>query len=62
MMPPDSAANAGIEERLDRVGRLLAALVTKGMSRKEQILALSGIGLQPKDIAGILGISSNHPA
>jgi DNA-directed RNA polymerase specialized sigma24 family protein len=56
----DSAATAGIEERLDRVVRLLAALVTKDMSRKDQILTLSGIGLQPREIAGILGISPNQ--
>ena len=35
-------------------------LVTKGMTRKEQILSLSGIGLQPKEIASILGISANQ--
>jgi DNA-binding CsgD family transcriptional regulator len=55
-----AAPTAGIEERLDRVVRLLAALVTKGMTRKEQILTLSGIGLQPKEIASILGISANQ--
>lgn len=60
MNADQAAATAGIEERLDRVVRLLAALVTKGMTRKEQILALSGIGLQPKEIASILGISANQ--
>jgi hypothetical protein len=56
----DPAGIAGIEERLDRVVRLLAALVTKDMSRNDQILTLSGIGLQPKEIAGILAISPNQ--
>ena len=60
MSAAEPTATAGIEERLDRVVRLLAALVTKDLSRKDQILTLSAIGLQPKEIAGILGISANQ--
>lgn len=55
-----SSGTAGIEERLDRVVRLLAALVTKDMIRKNQIFTLSGVGLSPKEVASILGISGNQ--
>lgn len=60
MIADHAAATPSIEERLDRVVRLLAALVTEGITRMEQILTLSGIGLQPKEIASILGVSPNQ--
>jgi hypothetical protein len=52
--------SAGVEERLDVVIRLLAAQLTKGMSRKEQILTLSAAGLAPKEVGAILGITGNQ--
>lgn len=51
---------AGIEQRLDVAVRLIGALLTKGMTRKGAILTLSGAGLAPKEVADILGISSNQ--
>jgi DNA-directed RNA polymerase specialized sigma24 family protein len=56
----DSGPYAGVEQRLDLAVRLLASLLTKGMTRKEAILTLSGAGLPPKDVASILGISGNQ--
>lgn len=56
----DRAALAGVEERLDHVVRLLAALVTKGMSRKEQIATLVAVGLAPKDVGSILGVTAHQ--
>lgn len=51
---------AGIEQRLDIAVRLLAGLLTKGMTRKDAILTLSYAGLAPKEVAGVLGITSNQ--
>ncbi|MGQ0668294.1 MAG: hypothetical protein ACT4PO_01235 [Actinomycetota bacterium] len=51
---------AGVEQQLDTVVRLLASMLTKDMTRKDAILTLSSAGLVPKDVASILGISSNQ--
>jgi DNA-binding CsgD family transcriptional regulator len=51
---------AGVEHRLDVAVRLLAGLLTKGMTRKDAILTLSGAGLAPKEVAEMLGISANQ--
>jgi DNA-binding CsgD family transcriptional regulator len=50
----------GLQSRLDIVVRLLAASLVKGLTRKEAILALNAAGLAPKDVASVLGISSNQ--
>jgi DNA-directed RNA polymerase specialized sigma24 family protein len=59
---PDATGGSlvGVEQRLDTVVRLLAGILTKGMSRKDAILALSAAGLAPKDVAAILDISGNQ--
>jgi DNA-directed RNA polymerase specialized sigma24 family protein len=46
-------------EKLDKILRILAVLATKGMKQREQIALLNRAGLQPKDIADLLGTSSN---
>ena len=50
----------GVEQRLDVIVHLLGAIVTKDMSRKDAVLKLSATGLAPKDIAGVLGLTSNQ--
>lgn len=49
-----------IEQRLDVVVKLLGAMLTQDMMRKEAILTLSRAGLVPKEVAGILGISPHQ--
>jgi DNA-directed RNA polymerase specialized sigma24 family protein len=56
----EESAYAGMEKRLDIVVRLLAGLLTKGMTRKDAILTLSAAGLVPKEVAGVLGVTSNQ--
>ena len=46
-------------EKLDKILRILAVLATKGMKQREQIALLDRAGLKPKDIAELLGTSSN---
>ena len=58
-MPIDETNTSGVEERLDVAVRLLAALLTKDMTRKDAILTLSGVGLAPKEVGRILGVSAN---
>jgi DNA-binding CsgD family transcriptional regulator len=48
-----------ILEKLDQILRILAAAATTGMKQREQIALLNRAGLQPKDIADLLGTSSN---
>jgi hypothetical protein len=59
-MRVDQGGNKGIEERLDLIAHLLTAILTKDMSKKDAVLALSGAGLAPKDVAGILGLTRNQ--
>jgi len=56
-MPTDSYQL--ILDKMDKILRVLAALATKGMKRREQISLLDQAGLRPKDIAEVLGTSSN---
>ncbi|MEK6963931.1 MAG: hypothetical protein AABX70_05875 [Nanoarchaeota archaeon] len=46
-------------ERLDRIAKLIAAVAIQGKNLKEQVNLLSGIGLQPSEIAEIIGKSPN---
>jgi len=48
-----------ILKKIDQILRILAAAATAGMKQREQIALLSRAGLQPKDIAELLGTSSN---
>ena len=48
-----------ILDRLNKILRILAAIATKEMKQRDQIALLSQAGLQPKDIADLLGTSSN---
>ncbi|MBI4258807.1 MAG: hypothetical protein HY619_07615 [Thaumarchaeota archaeon] len=48
-----------ILDRLNKILRILAAIATKEMKQRNQIALLSQAGLQPKDIADLLGTSSN---
>ena len=45
--------------KIDQILRILAAAATAGMKQREQIALLNRAGLQPKDIADLLGTSSN---
>lgn len=46
-------------DKLDKILRVLAVLATKGMKQREQISLLNQAGMRPKDIAELLGTSSN---
>ena len=46
-------------DKIDRIFRVIAVTATKGLKRREQISLLNQAGLQPKDIAELLGTSSN---
>ena len=48
-----------INEKLDRMLRLLGMFAVKGLSQREQISALSRAGFAPKDIAELLGTTAN---
>lgn len=44
---------------LRRISRLLTLLVTKDLNQRDKIALLSTAGLQPKDIAELIGRSAN---
>lgn len=44
---------------LRKISRLLTLLVTTDMSQKQKIEALSSAGLQPKEIAELIGTTPN---
>ncbi len=46
-------------EKLDRLLRVLAISVTKGMKQNEQIALLDRAAFPPKEIAALLGTTSN---
>jgi hypothetical protein len=46
-------------EKLDQVLKLLGMMAVKGLSQTDQIATLNRIGLFPKDIAEIVGTTSN---
>lgn len=48
-----------ILSQLDQIRRILAITATSGLKQREQIALLSRAGLQPKDIADLVGTSSN---
>jgi hypothetical protein len=48
-----------VVEKLDRVLRLLALIAVKGMSQTDQIAILDRVGFTPKQIAEIVGTTSN---
>lgn len=45
--------------KVDKILRILVVLATKDMKQREQIALLSQAGLQPRDIADLLGTTSN---
>lgn len=56
----DASPVARIEDRLDRIIRLLTALVTKDLLKKESVVALTAGGLTPKEADDILGLTRNQ--
>ncbi len=48
-----------ILDRADKILRILAVIATKGLKQREQIALLDQAGLEPKDIANILGTTGN---
>jgi len=51
---------AAITTRLDAITRLLAMSTIEGKQLKQQVSLLSSIGMQPREIADVLGKTSNH--
>jgi len=45
--------------KIDQILRILAVIATKGLKQRDQISTLDQAGLQPKDIAELLGTSAN---
>jgi len=45
--------------KLDQILRVLVVLVTRGLKQREQIALLDAARFSPKDIAELLGTSSN---
>ena len=60
MARPRSDEADPVVERLDVMIKLLAGSLTRGMSRKDAVLALSASGLAPKEVAAILGLSGQQ--
>jgi DNA-binding CsgD family transcriptional regulator len=56
-MPLEEAAD--LSKKLDLVIRLLAVNLVNGKSQREQIRLLSIAGIGPKEIADLLGTTSN---
>lgn len=46
----------------EKIARLLALVVTKGMDTDDAVLKLSGVGFEPQAVAEVLGITPNHVA
>lgn len=46
-------------EELKNIKRLLSIIAAKGMTQREQIASLSRVGFGPKEIADLLGTTSN---
>lgn len=56
------SSNSGNQEvllELKKMNKLLALLATQGRGQGEKIILLSQIGLTPKEISEILGITPN---
>lgn len=46
-------------QRLERIERLISILATKDLKQREQIATLSRAGFTPKEIAELVGTTSN---
>jgi DNA-directed RNA polymerase specialized sigma24 family protein len=46
-------------QRVERIERLLSILATKDLKQREQIVMLSRAGITPREIAHLLGTTSN---
>lgn len=51
--------NKSILEELKKLNRLMGILVTNGRSPGEKIILLNQVGLSPKEISEILGVTAN---
>lgn len=49
-----------LNSQLDTIIKLLALEATEGKTLKTQVALLSGVGLQPKQIASMLGKTPHH--
>lgn len=58
-MTLDSRTGEAILTELRKITRILNLIATKDMPQKEKILSLSAVGLQPKEIAEIIGTTAN---
>ena len=56
-MPPSTEEQ--ILGQLDQIRRILVVMATSGIKQRDQIAILNQAGLPPKDIADLLGTSSN---
>jgi len=52
-------SSRALEEKMDTLIKLVACGLISDKSQREQIEMLSRIGLSPKEIAGLIGTTSN---
>ncbi len=55
----DSAQLRELTTRMDAIIKMLALSLPKGLTQAEKVVLLSDAGFQPRDIASILGTTSN---
>jgi len=60
MQDADEKFREKMLRKIDVIMKLMAAEAVRGKSLREQIQFLDSLGLQPIEIADILGKSSNH--
>jgi DNA-binding CsgD family transcriptional regulator len=48
-----------VVSELRKITRMLAWIGTKDLSQKDKIVTLSGLGLQPKEVADLIGTTPN---
>ena len=58
-MSDEEASYKELLEELKRISKILVLIAAEGKSQKEQIIILDRIGFAPKEIAELLGTTSN---
>ncbi len=56
---PNPETEGEILSELKKISRMLALVVTKDLSQKDKIVLLSGLSLQPREIADLIGTTPN---
>lgn len=59
MFSSNESINNEILSEIRRTNKLLALIATQGRTQAEKIIVLSQLGLTPKEISDIVGVSAN---